>query len=535
MAVIAEADRGDAYRVDGHASVVAWCRATGRWSHAEATRRHQVARLAAVDDRVAGAVAAGSVGVAQAHELGRAHANPRCGDQLGEVVPVLLEQAERLSHREFRAVVDRWIMLTDLDGAHRDADWCHDRREASIIDVGGGVEVRASGGAVAGVVLGEVFTRFCDAEFHADWEATVDKHGDLACPALLPRTDRQRRFDALVAIFQRAATQAPDTVSPEPLVNVVVDLHTLQRLLDRRRRAPPIPGRTGGPAKPATAPSSPPPTCWGRCGGGGSAASSSTPPVSSSTPGADGACSPAPPATPCCCNRDDVSGPDVTVHPGAAKPTTSPPGTTTGSPTSPTEPRCADGTTGGRPAATPPGATPTATGTPNDPTAPRSDGWLARRRTGRRGACPIRPCLRRSCPSRTRRTQSCHRTRTCRSRRSRSRCHRSDNRLSRTVRGRDRGVRDPGPPTRPRRRPHGRPSVPSPGRGARGCRSRCGRPCPRSRGDRRATGRRRRTRHGASGRAADDDALAATYARLAGALQVPDVAGGREAPEPVDE
>ena len=51
----------------------------------------------------------------------------------------------------------------------------------------------------------EIFSKFCEAEFRADWDATIASHGDKACAALMPRTAPQRRADALVAIFEAAA------------------------------------------------------------------------------------------------------------------------------------------------------------------------------------------------------------------------------------------------------------------------------------------------------------------------------------------
>lgn len=43
------------------------------------------------------------------------------------------------------------------------------------------------------------------AEFDAEWDELRARLGDDACPGLLERSERQRRADALVAIFQAAA------------------------------------------------------------------------------------------------------------------------------------------------------------------------------------------------------------------------------------------------------------------------------------------------------------------------------------------
>ena len=91
-------------------------------------------------------------------------------------------------------------------------------------------------GLAQGAVMAEIFERFCDAEFSADWDHTLARFGDAACYSLMPRTDAQRRFDAMYAIFERAATAAPDAKAAVPLVNFVIDVPTLERLPRRNRR-----------------------------------------------------------------------------------------------------------------------------------------------------------------------------------------------------------------------------------------------------------------------------------------------------------
>ena len=91
-------------------------------------------------------------------------------------------------------------------------------------------------GLAQGAVMTEIFERFCDAEFTADWDQTVARFGDAACYSLMPRTDAQRRFDAMYAIFERAASVAPGAKGAVPLVNLVIDVPTLERLPRRIRR-----------------------------------------------------------------------------------------------------------------------------------------------------------------------------------------------------------------------------------------------------------------------------------------------------------
>ena len=81
-----------------------------------------------------------------------------------------------------------------------------------------------------------IFERFCDAEFASDWAAVRERFGDAACAALMERTDAQRRFDAMYAIFVAAASTPADAQRPEPLANVIVDHKTLEEHLAHAAR-----------------------------------------------------------------------------------------------------------------------------------------------------------------------------------------------------------------------------------------------------------------------------------------------------------
>jgi hypothetical protein len=231
-AVIGEVNQRGVYRSDGHSSVNAWCRALGRWSDAECRDRIRTANLIASSERLRDAVVGGEIGVAQTHELGRALANPRCGGQLVDVAGVMVDNATKLSHHEYRITVRRWEMLADMDGAHKTAEEAHEGRRAGIAEVGEEIHLHGRGGLAQGAVMVEIFERFCDAEFTADWDATVARYGDAACYSLMPRPDAQRRFDAMYAIFERAAATDPDATGAIPLVNFMIDVPTIKAYLD---------------------------------------------------------------------------------------------------------------------------------------------------------------------------------------------------------------------------------------------------------------------------------------------------------------
>jgi hypothetical protein len=239
-ALVAEGERRAVFAVDGHRSMKQWIMAHTNTSAAEAGRlRRLAATLGAVPGvpTVAGvvdALAAGHIGVAQADELARLAANRRITEAFASLAPQLVQHAEHLGYADFKLVCQRFEMLADLDGATQRDDASFEARTASVLNVDGSLRVRASGGTgmVTARVLG-IFDWFAAAEFAADVAAAAAEFGPDAPASKLPRTDAQRRHDALIAIFDAAAAAPADAVAPEPVVNVVVGYQTLCDLLDR--------------------------------------------------------------------------------------------------------------------------------------------------------------------------------------------------------------------------------------------------------------------------------------------------------------
>jgi hypothetical protein len=236
VTTVATADRRGAWFDDGHRSVRGWCQATVNWSGADTTHRLRTATLLNDCGAIGLAFAGGDVGVAQIRELARARANPRCGDAMVVVEELLLADAEHLPFDEFRDQVRGWEQLADVDGSHDDHDLSHENRRASLESVGEGYQLRGEGGAAQGAVMREILDAFCDTEFHADCDEARRRLGlgpdDRLSPADLARTARQRRWDALYAIFLAAAAN-PDGpgAGAAPVVDIVVDQTTFEAAL----------------------------------------------------------------------------------------------------------------------------------------------------------------------------------------------------------------------------------------------------------------------------------------------------------------
>ncbi|HSB86337.1 MAG TPA: DUF222 domain-containing protein, partial [Ilumatobacteraceae bacterium] len=232
---VAVAERSRAYREDGHRSVFAWVRAVCNCSAGTARAVVQTAHLLRASSEVRQAAHEAGLGVDQLRELAAVHANPRARDLFADSAELLIADARRLWFDEFKIVARRWEDLADQDGALRSHRWADDHRDARVRTVGDQVYVDARGGVVAGAIIEEVFSRFCDAEFCADWERAVRDRGEQARVATLARTPAQRRFDALLAMCT-AAAQSGRAGQLEPLVNVVVDLDTFEHHLGKACR-----------------------------------------------------------------------------------------------------------------------------------------------------------------------------------------------------------------------------------------------------------------------------------------------------------
>jgi hypothetical protein len=221
--IVASADRRELFREDGYASVRGWVKASVRVSDQTVTHRVRTAKLVTSLPVCGESLAAGRLGVDQVRELGRAHGNPRCGDQLGAAVDELVRLAEIHPHETFVRAVRAWERLADADGAHDDHEHAHAGRSARLAHVGSTTYLDVRVGAAQGAAMREVFDRFVQAEFEAEWDELRTRLGDDACPGRLERSEAQRRADAVAAIFEAAATASPVGQRPEPVVNIVID------------------------------------------------------------------------------------------------------------------------------------------------------------------------------------------------------------------------------------------------------------------------------------------------------------------------
>ncbi len=229
---IARSDATGLYDVDGHRSMKGYLRATCNWSNGEVAVRRRLARAGDHVPGLAEALHTGYIGVAQANVIAKLYANPRIRDRVVECAATLLEVAEHYDFDDFTRAMQRFEMLADLDGAHRDLDERREARNARVTNLAGELHLDATGGdPLVNDELEQIFKRFVEHEFRIDAAARREEHGDEASGKPLARTHQQRCYDAFVDLMRRAdahLTDQPGHVAApaRTRTNLLIDEHT---------------------------------------------------------------------------------------------------------------------------------------------------------------------------------------------------------------------------------------------------------------------------------------------------------------------
>ncbi|MCU1359401.1 MAG: hypothetical protein JWN99_690, partial [Ilumatobacteraceae bacterium] len=212
--VLAEIERRRLHIVDGHRGIDSFGRGVHRWSTPESKARKALVRLGRAAPEVLDRLRDGSLGVAQAHLLAVTFIHPRVGPLLLNELPRFLDLAGAVPMFKFEQEITLWRSLADQDGA--DPERAMRDRSAAIGQSDVGFQLRANGPAIDGVEFKAILDWYERAEWERDWQWTKAHHGEFACEALMPRTVRQRRYDALVAIFGDAASIPDGGTASEP-------------------------------------------------------------------------------------------------------------------------------------------------------------------------------------------------------------------------------------------------------------------------------------------------------------------------------
>ena len=203
-------------------------------SDGEATRWVQTAKMLRDLVQVRATYRAGEAGPGQLRRLARAHANPRVRSRLPQSEAILLNGATSLPYKHFERLVDQWVRLADEDGAFDATNGHHEGRDAKLLQgYNGSWQLTARCGSLQGAVMRDILEHFADTEFQTDWAQARAEHGDRAKVEHLARNHAQRRFDALLRLFQRGASAPPGAKTPEVVTNIVVDAATHERMVTK--------------------------------------------------------------------------------------------------------------------------------------------------------------------------------------------------------------------------------------------------------------------------------------------------------------
>jgi hypothetical protein len=238
LALIVNAEhRAGTFRQDGHTSVRGWVRTVSHgWSISDETAVIRLGELIHHRPAVGTPICEGRLRATAAGEIARVYANHRVRDLLvDDRLDFLIEQGGMHDHKTFQCIVREWETLADLDGSFRDIVRTHENRTAGVYLLDGAVHLSAKGGCLAGVEITEIFQRFLHSEYLKDVETARTKTGaDNPDKGVLGRSDRQRRFDALHAIFIAAVNSDGVPRQTDPVVNLIVSEAVFEAELARQ-------------------------------------------------------------------------------------------------------------------------------------------------------------------------------------------------------------------------------------------------------------------------------------------------------------
>jgi hypothetical protein len=229
-------DRTGFHHAEGHRSATVFIRHKANLSKPEAKRRAKAVRMLRAMPLVAAGFAIGRIGACQVDRIARTFANPRVRDALTAADEDIAVLAARLPYPEFDAKLTDWERLTDEDGAGDRAERNDRNRTASMgQDFDGSWRIAAACGDLQGAEMHDIFDHYVEAEVLADWAAARAEHGEDATVDHLPRTDGQRRMDALYRIFCDAAGHTASMPGGSQIcTEFVIDQTTFERELRRR-------------------------------------------------------------------------------------------------------------------------------------------------------------------------------------------------------------------------------------------------------------------------------------------------------------
>ncbi|WP_421120230.1 DUF222 domain-containing protein [Aquihabitans daechungensis] len=233
--VLGEIERAGLHHADGHRSASVLVRHAANLSKPEAKRRAKVVRMLHAMPLVAAGFAIGRIGACQVERIARTYGNRRVRAALVAADEDVAVLAARLPYPELDANLSDWERLTDEDGAEDRSERNNRNRTASMThEFDGSWRIRAACGGLQGAEMHDIFDHYLEAEVLADWSEARSEQGEDATVDDLPRTDGQRRMDALYRIFCDAAGHVASMPGGTQIcTELVIDQETFERHLRR--------------------------------------------------------------------------------------------------------------------------------------------------------------------------------------------------------------------------------------------------------------------------------------------------------------
>jgi hypothetical protein len=233
LRMLDQIDRSGLHHADGHRSAAVLVRLAANLSKPEAKRRAKTARMLRAMPLVSAGFAVGRIGTCQVDRIARTFANERVRHHLVAADEDIAVLAARLPYPELDRKLTDWERLTDEDGAEDRSARNHRNRTASIHqEFDGSWRLQAACGALQGAEMRDILDHYLEAEFLTDWADARAARGEDATVDDLPRTDGQRRMDALYRIFCDAAGHVATMPGGSQIVTeLVIDQRTFERHL----------------------------------------------------------------------------------------------------------------------------------------------------------------------------------------------------------------------------------------------------------------------------------------------------------------
>ena len=231
-AAAAAFDDSGMWAVDGARNAVVWLAKRHRIPKREARRQLRLGRAVRQMTVTKGAWEAGEITSDHVQVLAPLHRGVTAG-AFERDEHMLVELARTLSFDDFRRAVTYWEQLADPDGVESDAEARRRERDVYLAQSYQGSYIgRMNLDPVAGSIVGGELERREQELILAARAETKDRLGHDPLPDDLPRTPGQRRADALVEMAIRSMAAPQGGERPRPLITVLVDVPSAQRICE---------------------------------------------------------------------------------------------------------------------------------------------------------------------------------------------------------------------------------------------------------------------------------------------------------------